>query len=393
MSGIAKHSGVKSARLERGLTQAELARQAEISRQALSAIEAAVYQPTVGVALRLSRVLGKSVEQLFGSELDAKFDRLSAVLLDAAEPPPVSGKSAPRPALYLARVGGRVVAASRPPVNLKLVPAAGVIERVSGHGARADVLSFRSSTEIDATVLVAGCDPAGVLLEDYVARLSGRMRVVCLERSSVAALRALRGAMVHCAGVHLRNSGAQAGAVSPSSEGADFNLDAVRQALRDEPFILIHFARWELGLAVSPGNPLDIRTPGDLLRSRLRLAVREPGSGARQALEQALAQDGLSLGCNTRIELEVHSHLEAAAVVAQGRADASATLRVAAESFGLDFVPLREERYDLVTTAQAAGEPAVRAMLDALNSSRFAREVSSLCGYDTSAMGSVVEPP
>src|SRR5262249_56461702 len=59
-------SGVRRARLARGLTQDELARRAGLSRQALGAIEAAVYQPGVGAALALARELGASVEALFG---------------------------------------------------------------------------------------------------------------------------------------------------------------------------------------------------------------------------------------------------------------------------------------------------------------------------------------
>jgi putative molybdopterin biosynthesis protein len=390
MGGNERHSVLRAARLERGLTQAALARQADVSRQALSAIEAGVYQPTVGVALRLSRALGRSVEQLFGGDLEGGFERLSAVML---EPQPEAQATPParRSGLYLARVGGRIVGATRPAANLKLLPAAGVIERVASHGSKAQVLAFRSADEIDSTVLIAGCDPAGTLLEEHVERLPGKVRAVCLERSSLAALRALRAGLVHCAGVHLRNSAVeQAGGLCTES-GSDFNFDVVRQELGDEPLAMVHFARWELGLAVRAGNPLQIREPADAAQPGVRLALREPGSGARQALEQALAQSGLDLACCAENAVEVRTHLEAAAAVAQGRADAAATLKVAAEAFGLDFVTLRQERYDLVVTKQALGETPVRVVIDALNSSRFAREVSSICGYDTSAMGSVVE--
>jgi putative molybdopterin biosynthesis protein len=390
MGGNERHSVLRAARLERGLTQAALARQADVSRQALSAIEAGVYQPTVGVALRLSRALGRSVEQLFGGDLEGGFERLSAVML---EPQPEAQATPParRSGLYLARVGGRIVGATRPAANLKLLPAAGVIERVASHGSKAQVLAFRSADEIDSTVLIAGCDPAGTLLEEHVERLPGKVRAVCLERSSLAALRALRAGLVHCAGVHLRNSAVeQAGGLCTES-GSDFNFDVVRQELGDEPLAMVHFARWELGLAVRAGNPVQIREPADAAQPGVRLALREPGSGARQALEQALAQSGLDLACCAENAVEVRTHLEAAAAVAQGRADAAATLKVAAEAFGLDFVTLRQERYDLVVTKQALGETPVRVVIDALNSSRFAREVSSICGYDTSAMGSVVE--
>jgi putative molybdopterin biosynthesis protein len=66
------------------------------------------------------------------------------------------------------------------------------------------------------------------------------------------------------------------------------------------------------------------------------------------------------------------------------------TIRVAANAYGLAFVPIREERYDMVILERESKTPPVTAMLEALNSPRFAREVSQLCAYDTSQMGKVI---
>jgi putative molybdopterin biosynthesis protein len=66
------------------------------------------------------------------------------------------------------------------------------------------------------------------------------------------------------------------------------------------------------------------------------------------------------------------------------------TIRVAAEAYGLNFIPIREECYELVIPGREMDSDPVVAMLDALNSRRFAREVSQLCGYDTTQMGQVV---
>lgn len=56
----------------------------------------------------------------------------------------------------------------------------------------------------------------------------------------------------------------------------------------------------------------------------------------------------------------------------------------------LGFIAIREERYDLVVLESERDLPPVKAMLDALNSRRFAREVNQLCGYDTEEMGKVI---
>jgi molybdate-binding protein len=83
-------------------------------------------------------------------------------------------------------------------------------------------------------------------------------------------------------------------------------------------------------------------------------------------------------------------HLEIAEAIASAEADAGVTIRVAAEAYGLTFIPLREERYDLVVLQDEAEMAPVRTMLDALNSRRFAREVNQLCAYDTDQMGKVI---
>jgi putative molybdopterin biosynthesis protein len=66
------------------------------------------------------------------------------------------------------------------------------------------------------------------------------------------------------------------------------------------------------------------------------------------------------------------------------------TLRVAAEAYGLQFIPLLEERYDLVILQRDIDSIPVKAMLEALNSSRLAAEISQLCAYDTERMGQVI---
>ncbi len=387
--GDQRRTPLKRARIERGLTQTQLAREAGISRQALGAIEAGLYQPSVGVALKLSRVLGVSVEHLFADENGDAFERVTATVFEPEKSHDLEGMTGFRPSLYLARVGGRVVAAVQPPVRFKLEAPAGIIERLE-HDKRADVVTFWSRQEIEATALLAGCDPAGALLEDYLRRPSSETRLVCVERSSAAALNALRNGFVHIAGVHLRNSGlSTAGRVATDVQ--DFNVEAVAQILQGEPSVMVHFAQWELGLAFKAGNPLGIKQASDIVRKEICVALREPGSGAHQALSEALVKSGVELAGWPYPHIEVRSHLEAAAAIAQGRADVAATVRVAADAFGLGFLTLRQERYDLVILKSSLDHPAVRAVLEALNSSRFARQVSSLCGYDTSKMGTVVE--
>jgi len=374
----AQQSGamLRRARVARGLSQDELARRAGLSRQALGAIESGLYQPGVGAALALARELGHSVEALFGSAG-------APALLEAdwAEARGGARQGAPalpaRPAIALGRVGGRLVALAQPAPAMRLVPAAGVLEHARGR--HAQVAAFRTREQIDATLLVAGCDPAVTILADWMARHRPATTLTPIGRSSRAALAALLAGRVHAAGVHLGDR-----------EGGDYNLAAVREALKRRQAIMVNFARWELGLGVRRGNPLGVRGIADLAMPGLRIVNREAGSGARLVLDQALAELKIVPRRIAGYARELSGHLEVAAAIAAGEADAGLTLRVGAEAFSLDFVTVREERYDVVILQREMDSPPVRAMLDALNSSAFANEVRQLCAYDTAQMGQVI---
>jgi molybdate-binding protein/DNA-binding XRE family transcriptional regulator len=369
---------VRRARIALALTQDELARRAGLSRQALGAIESGVYQPGVGVALALARELGDSVEALFGAPAEAS--HLEADWMEAPEAPAGAADGAAGPsrrAVALARVGGRLVALAQSPPVMRLAPAAGVLEHAEGGHAR--VAAFRTPQEIDATLLVAGCDPAVTILADWMARHRPATVLAPITRGSQAALAALLEGQVHAAGVHLCDG-----------KGGEYNLAAVRATLKRRRAVMVNFARWELGLGVRRGNPLELRSIADLTRSGVRIANREPGSGARQVLDQALAGLKIAPRRIAGYTRELRGHLEVAAAIAAGEADAGLTLRVAAEAWKLGFVPVREERYDLVILERETDSPPVRAMLDALNSGGFANEVSGLCAYDTTRMGQVI---
>lgn len=350
-----------------GWSQSELARRAQISRQAMAAIETGTYLPGVAVALRLARLLGTSVEQLFG---------------EAENPPPLinaacSGIVEVGARVAMARVRGKVVALPVAATQLRLNAATGLLARAKRkHGA---VTSFRSPEQIDNTLLIAGCDPAAALIADWFAWERRSETAVVLSQSSTAALSAVSAGQVHVAGVHLRDA------------RADNSLTPVTRLLgRRQAAILVHFAEWELGLAIGASNPLGIKGLADLARKGIRLINRERGAAARIILDNVLSELSLDADRIVGYRDEAPGHLAVAATIAAGRADLGLTLRVAADAYGLHFMPLRQERYELVIPESEVATAPVQALLATLNSGRFAREVRSLCGYDTARMGEII---
>jgi molybdate-binding protein len=246
-------------------------------------------------------------------------------------------------------------------------------------GKRVEVAPFRSTAEIDSTLVIAGCDPGMTILRDYLARHQPFAEVAAVPAASEAALYAVVKGEAHAAGIHLRD---------PNT--GDYNVVAVREAFGNRPFHIVNFARWELGLATrKDGQP--VTSVEDLPQPGIRLINRPLGSGARAVLDEMLTSKGIRTADIQGYRNAAPGHLEVAAAIAAGSADAGVTIRLAADLYGLAFTPWRDERYDLVIAEQSFHLTAVQRLLDVLNSRALALEIAQLCAYDTSRMGTIVE--
>ncbi|OGO17470.1 MAG: hypothetical protein A2Z14_17090 [Chloroflexi bacterium RBG_16_48_8] len=138
---------------------------------------------------------------------------------------------------------------------------------------------------------------------------------------------------------------------------------------------------------VSPGNPLSIHGLDDLIGTRVRFINRQPGSGTRIWLDQQL--EHLELDCKQILgyEREVHTHLHVADEVLSGRADVGLGLQAAAIQSELDFIPLFNERYDLVIPEEQFHSPGLLPALETLHSKKFRQAIERLGGYNTQNSG------
>ena len=369
-------------RMENGLSQGELAKQAGLTRQALYAIESNHYLPGTEISLRLAKILGCSVEDLFNFEI-------SGELIEADLVESLSGLSLPVRA-KVARVGNRLLA--RPVSKLGellnyMVPADGlIVEQVQNNSrkevrgkARVQLLQDRQA--IEEEIVIAGCDPAMYLAAEHFRRYRDGVSVVGCTMGSVAAIEALRREEVHVAGLHLVDE-----------RSGQSNLPYLKRYLKSGRFTVIRFAAWEQGLMVPRDNPKKIRGVEDLTRRGVRFVNREPGSGARLLLEARLAKAGLTSKEIKGIENEVYSHLEVGRCVVEGRADVGIGVQSAALQFGLDFLPLQEEHYDLVMPSHyLLSHPSLSRFIDSLVGKPFRKEVEALGGYNVKEIGKVLE--
>jgi putative molybdopterin biosynthesis protein len=369
---------IRSRRQAAGLSQQELARRCSMTRQAMNAIEAGHYVPSTLVAMRLAKALGCRVEDLF--LLTEASRHIEAEWLGGLSPADVD-----RTRTQLARVGNRLLA--RPLLGAAAFTAAdGLTISAAREGHTHSVSKPWVTVDLwvdgelpERTVVVLGCDPALALLGAHVTRRYPAHRLIWVESSSLAALRLLGCGEAHAAGTHLWD---------PDTD--ECNIPFVRRELSGRRLVIVTLSEWQQGLIVARGNPKGISGPAELARPDVTTVNREPGSGSRTLLDLWLQGADVAATQVNGYSREVSSHLAVAEAVAHGQADAGPGIMAVARALGLDFIPLQEERYDLVIPLEFLNAPAVQAMLDIAVSRAFQGELEALGGYDSSKAGTVV---
>ena len=347
-------SRVRHHRHALGLSQQALAERVGVSRQAILAIESGRQVPSTRVSLLLARALRCRVEELFAlPQPDALAVHLAPTSAqDPWDAPPVSR-------VVLGQVRDRWVAHRMAPGSPQA--ADGVL---LDDGTHVEPLAPLEVLAEQATV--AGCAPLLGLLQDP----SSAVRPArWIPSSSGRALDLLAEGLVHVAGVHLLDA-----------DGHTANVPAVRARLPDQEMVVVNLTRWRQGLVLPPGNPLGISDVADLLQPGLRLASRGAGAGATKLLKARLPGPPPP-GPFAR------GHAEVAQLVRVGAADAGVAIEAVALALGLDFLPLAEERFDLVIPRDLLQDPAVARLLDAIAGREFRADASRMPGYDLDLAG------
>ncbi len=358
---------VKKYRLAKRWSQEELAKRIGVKRQAVYDIESGRYLPNTAVAIRLARVFGCRVEDLFveNTPMEAQPVRL----VDGA--PLVSSR------VILGRVRDQLVAvplqgAESVPFGLR--SADGLL---APDGKRAHVLMPVEA--LNKTIFLMGCDPALDILGQHTVRSAPYARVHCRFASSLRALDALAEGIAHVAGTHLHNT-----------DHGESNVITAGQKLGSQQGIVLGFSLLEEGLMVAKDNPLGLRTVADLAQPMVRFVNREKGAALRVLLDDHLERAGILPDAVNGYSNEVFSHRDGAFKLACNVADAALGFRAVAEAFDLGFVPIATARCDLVIPADLHQHPTIKVLLDVLQSAALKREIDAIAGYDASVTGKTI---
>jgi putative molybdopterin biosynthesis protein len=165
----------------------------------------------------------------------------------------------------------------------------------------------------------------------------------------------------------------------------EYNTPFVRHLFPDREMEVITLAHRTQGLLLASGNPKGIKGMSDIAKPNVRFVNRNAGSGTRLWFDAELRRLKIPTEKINGYDRVTQTHSDAASAVRSGRVDAALGLQAAAYRQRLDFIPLFEERYDLVLPRE--NENTLLALLDYVQTSNFRNSLASLTGYNSAHSG------
>lgn len=286
------------------------------------------------------------------------------------------------------RVGDRIIAAplSRGAgVITSLIKADGITILPRGiqgidAGAQVKVRLYCSQRDLERTIFCSGSHDLTLdLIGQYLA--GADRKFISSNIGSQGGLIALKRGEAHLAGCHLLDS-----------ESGEYNISYLEQYLSGMSLRLVGLVGREQGLLVKKGNPMGLKCLEDLTQENPKVYFinRQRGSGTRVLLDYHLDQSGIARELIRGYNQEEYTHLGVAAAIASGRADCGLGIKAAAQTLDLEFIPLFQERYDLVIPGEHIKSGLLAPLFDLLNNPNFQNSVKNMPGYDVTVMGKVI---
>jgi len=222
-------------------------------------------------------------------------------------------------------------------------------------------------------------DPVVELLFEFLKHAQIPIESSISFKGSMDGLIALYRREAEISGVHLWDNVSQ-----------DYNISYVQHVIPDESVCIVNLVQREQGFIVAPSNPLNLHTWEDITKVGVRFINRQKGSGTRLRLDAYLQAEKITPDRILGYEQEETTHSGLACLIANGQADVGVGVKAAAQRLGLDFIPLFQERYDLVCLGHTAKTPAWKQLINVLRSPGFIQAIHQQNGYDTSLTGNVL---
>lgn len=340
--------------------------------------------PVSGIIV-LEELLKPLVDILTGSSADEK-RYVNAILTR----PVVSGlKYREYVRVRMGCVGGRLMAsplARGSGVVSSFMKADGIMEipQEAEGFERGQTVSVRLLTDerrLKNSIVVMGShDPLIDELADMLHRADRGMSLSSTHVGSMGGIMAIKRGEAHLAGCHLLDT-----------QSGKYNLSFMRKYFPEGGAYLVSCVGRLQGLMLAKGNPLRIARFSDIARSGIRYVNRQKGSGTRVLADYLCAESGISPDSIYGYDREELTHTSVAAQIAAGSADAGMGIYSAAKLYGLDFLPVCTEEYDLIVSKAAWDTEPVQRLLGVLKSAEFADRLSEMGGYTLSEPGEIID--
>jgi putative molybdopterin biosynthesis protein len=176
-------------------------------------------------------------------------------------------------------------------------------------------------------------------------------------------------------------------------ESGEYNIPFLPIYLPDVKAVVVNLYYRELGFLTAMANPLNIKGFDDFGRKGIRMINRQKGAGTRNLIDRNLTALGINPKDIRGYENEVYTHIEVGLSVLSNDSDVGIATVAAAKLLGLNFIPITEERFDMILEQQTFFEPAVQALIDVLRSEDFRGRVARLGNYNFRDSGKILYAP
>jgi putative molybdopterin biosynthesis protein len=247
-------------------------------------------------------------------------------------------------------------------------------------GTRMPVYIMKPESEIRRNLLLIGSHDLSLdVLANKLKEKRAGFELNTQAVGSMAGLMAIKRKETHLAGTHLFDE-----------DTGEYNIPFLKRLLPGRDLALINLVYREQGLFIKPGNPKNIKGINDLCRDDIVFINRQRGAGTRVLLDYILKKEGIQAEDINGYEREEFTHIAAAAAVANGSADTALGIMAAARALDIDFLPLVQERYDLLIYQNMLEDERIKYLIDLICSMEFKSALKSLSGYNTEKSGEII---
>ena len=232
----------------------------------------------------------------------------------------------------------------------------------------------------NSLVIIGSHDPLLDELGDMLHIADPSLYMSSSHVGSMGGIMALRRGEAHAAGCHLLDT-----------ETGIYNKAFIKKYFPKGDVKLLRCVGRQQGLMVAKGNPLGIEKFSYIARNGVRYVNRQKGSGTRILTDYLCKKENVDTDSIYGYEREELTHNSVAVQIASGSADVGMGIYSAAQLYGLDFVPICIEEYDLIIPDHAWDAPQTQAMLDVLKSEAFKAKLEAMGGYTLDAPGEIIE--